>query len=144
MVARRKAVPAAAPAIANPHRGEHQLSLGGREYLLRPSFSAQVAIEEKTGQSLTQLIRAGNAGALPLKVAGTIAAELIRAGADKGDAFTQHVSAEKIAELIFEEGQPVCVAVLTLCMADMATGGRTSSGEAKAVAPMTTDETTAA
>lgn len=140
MVARRKA----APAIANPHRGEHQLTLGGREYLLRPSFTAQVAIEEKTGQSLTQLIRGGNAGALPLKVAGIIAAELIRAGADKADSFTQHVSAEKIAELIFEEGQPVAVAVLTLCMADMAMGGRTATGEARAVAPTTSaDETTA-
>jgi len=142
MAARSKAAPATAS--ANPHRGEHQLSLGGRSYLLRPTFSAQVAIEEKTGQSLIHLIRAGNAGGMPLNVAGTIAAELIRAGAEPGDTITQNVSADRIAEMIFEEGQPVAVAKLTLCMVDMATGGRKASGEAKAVAPKTTDETTAA
>ncbi len=140
MVARRKAAPAATPATANPHRGEHQLTLGGREYLLRPSFAAQVAIEEKTGQALTQLIRAGNAGALSLKVAGTIAAELIRAGAEPDDSSTRAVHGDRIGELAYEEGVLGVTARLTLCLADAAGGGRTASGEAKA-APATMTET---
>lgn len=127
---------------ANRHRGEHELPLGRKTYLLRPSFQAQVAIEEKTGRALTELIRMGNAGAMPISTAGIVAAELIREGADPKDSMTKNVSAEKIAELIFEEGLPPTIARLTLCLLDMATGGRKASGEAKAEATETTETTT--
>ena len=65
--ARRKAAAAAAEAevSANPHRGEHELVLGERTYLLRPSWAAIDAIERKTERSLTELVRMGNGGALP-------------------------------------------------------------------------------
>jgi len=120
---------------ANSHRGEHELELGGRTYLLRPSFTALSAIEEKTGRTMLELLRMGNAGALPLVIAGTIAAELIRAGADENDELTKRVSPAKISELIYEQGVGQAVARLTLCLVDAATGGRTAQGEAKAVAP---------
>jgi len=130
---RQTAAGAAAPA-ANRIRGEHELALGAKTYRLRPSFAAMIAIEEKTGRTCLELVRMGNAGAIPLGMAGTIAAELIRAGADAKDALTQKVAGEKIAELIFEQGLPGAIARLTLCLADAVTGGRTASGEAKAVA----------
>lgn len=131
-MARRKT--AAAAREANPHRGEHELLLGEKRYLLRPSHTAIDAIERKTERSLTELVRMGNAGALPLRTAGIVAAELIRAGAGEKDEMTRKVSAEKISEMIFEQGVAGVTARLTLCLVDAATGGRDAQGEAKAVA----------
>ena len=135
--ARRKAAAAAAEAevSANPHRGEHELVLGERTYLLRPSWAAIDAIERKTERSLTELVRMGNGGALPMRTAGVVAAERIRAGAGENDELTRKVSGDKIAELIFEQGIGSATARLTLCLLDAATGGRDAQGEAKAVAP---------
>lgn len=127
--------------VANAERGEHSLPLAGVTYLLRPSHAALVAIEEKTRQSTLALVRMGNAGDLTVTQLGTIAAELIRAGAT--DAMTRAVHADRIGQLIFEEGLPAAVSRLTLCLLDAATGGRTVSGEAKA-AVTTTDDITAA
>lgn len=140
MGSKRKAVDAAPPREANAHRGEHDLPLGSRTFLLRPSWEAIDAIERKTERALPELIRMGNAGALPLRIAGIIAAELVRAGADEKDTFTRNVSAERLSELIFEQGVAGAIARLTLCLVDAATGGRTSSGEAKPVAPTMTAE----
>lgn len=117
---------------ANPVRGEHELPLGAKTYLLRPSYAAISAIESKTGRALPELVGMGNSGAMPLSVAGIVGAALIRAGAGDKDAMTRGVSAERIAEMIFEQGLPGAIARLTLCLLDAATGGRTASGEAKA------------
>ena len=117
---------------ANSQRGEHELVLGGKSYVLRPSHAAMVAIEEETGKATLGLVRLGRAGELSLAQLGTIAAELIRAGADEGDSMTRSVSAEKIGEMIFESGLPVAQTTLTMCLLDAATGGRTVTGEAKA------------
>jgi hypothetical protein len=124
---------------ANPERGEHDLALPGRTYLLRPSHAALKAIERETDRSVLELVRLGNAGALRMSQLGIIAAELIRAGADEADDMTRSVDAERIEELIFENegpdgvgGLPYAQSRLTLCLLDGATGGRTVSGEAKA------------
>lgn len=117
---------------ANPERGEHELVLAGKAYRLRPSHSAVVAIERNTGLSVMDLFRAGNTGSLSLEQMGTIAGELIRAGADDGDDLTAQVADDRIGELIFEEGVHRAMARLTLCLIDAASGGRKASGEAKA------------
>ena len=117
-------------AVANSERGEHELTLAGRTYRLRPSHQAMVAIERKTASSVLGLVRLGNAGELTLEQLGVVGAELIRAGAE--DRLTQSVDDERIAELIFEEGLPAATSRFTLCLLDAATGGRTASGEAKA------------
>ena len=51
--------------IANPHRGEASLHIGGNDHLLRPSFSALVAAEEELGPLFALVERAG-AGQLRL------------------------------------------------------------------------------
>lgn len=127
--------------VANPTRGEHQLVLAGVTYRLRPSHQAIVAIEQKTQHSLLELVRLGNAQAIPMRYVGTIAAELIRAGAE--DQATKAVHEDRIGELAFEEGVVSITARLTLCLVDAAGGGRTASGEAKA-APATMTETAGA
>jgi hypothetical protein len=117
---------------ANPARGEHELTLEGVPYRLRPSHDALSAIEQKTGRSMLALVRLGDTGDLSIAQLGIIAAELIRAGAK--DDLTRNVGAQRIGELIFEEGVPHVTARLTLCLLDAVTGGRTAKGEAKAPA----------
>ncbi|CAD7336115.1 gene transfer agent family protein [Sphingomonadales bacterium 58] len=126
---------------ANPERGEHELVLAGITYRLRPSHSAIVAIERATGLSIMDLFRAGNTGSLSLQQMGTVAGELIRAGAE--DELTAQVDDDRIGELIFEEGVHRAMARLTLCLIDAASGGRKASGEAKA-APAETKRTAGA
>lgn len=142
---RPRAAPAAAPAphpladqpAANPDRGEHQLTLAGVTYRLRPSHAAMQAIEQKTERSLLALLRMAHTGDLTLDQVGEIAAELIRAGAGEHDVVTRHVGAKRIGELIYEEGLPRTMARLTICLADAVSGGRDAEGNAKAPATMT-------
>jgi hypothetical protein len=117
---------------ANANRGEHSLTLGGKTYRLRPSYTAITAIEDELGRSSIELLRAANACALGFAELGTIVAELVKAGA--ADEFDRHASAERMGELIFEEGMTAAQVVVTVVLASAVSGGRTASGEAKAVA----------
>ncbi|MFN3517952.1 MAG: GTA-gp10 family protein [Sphingomonas sp.] len=123
-------------AAAIAERGEHMLDLAGASYRLRPSHQAMRAIEAKTERSSLELVRMGNVGALSLDQLGTIAAELIRAGAE--DEMTRSVHPERIGELIYEQGVAGVTFRLTAVLADAVSGGRKASGEAKAAAATTT------
>jgi hypothetical protein len=125
-----------AAAKANADRGEHELALGGKKYRLRPSHTALKTIERETGKTILTLVRAGNAGELSYEQLGIIGAELIRAGADEKDDMTRAVDAERIEELIFEDGLVQATTRFTLCLLNAAGGGCKASGEAKA-APAT-------
>jgi hypothetical protein len=131
-------------AKANPGRGEHELVLAGKTYMLRPSHVALSAIERATGRATIELVRAGNVGGLRLSELGIIGGELIRAGAGEQDGMTRSVSDERISELILEEGLAPATSVLTLCLLDAASGGRTASGEAKAAPAAPTTKTAGA
>ncbi len=126
----RRARPAAK---SNAARGEFELTLAGKTYCLRPSYGAQVAIEEALDQSMIELLRRANACALQLSELGVVVAAYIRAGAAEDDKMTRAVNDDRIAELIYEEGVTAVYPVLTLLLAAAVSGGRTSSGEAKAV-----------
>lgn len=130
--------PLADQPTANPDRGEHELTLAGVTYRLRPSHAAMKAIEQKTDRSLLALLRMASVGDLTLDQTGEIAAELIRAGAGEGDIMTRNVGAKRIGELVYEQGLPGVMARLTLCLADAASGGRDAEGNAKAAPTMTT------
>ncbi len=123
-------------AAAIAERGEHVLALAGAVYRLRPSHQAMRTIEAKTERSSLELVRMGNVGALTLDQLGAIAAELIRAGAE--DDLTRAVSADRVGELIYEQGVAGATFRLTAVLADAVSGGRKASGEAKA--PATTTE----
>lgn len=126
----RRARPAA---TSNAARGEFELTLAGKAYCLRPSYGAQVAIEEALDQSMIELLRRANMCALQLAELGVVVAAYIRAGAAEDDKMTRAVNDERIAELIYEEGVTAVYPVLTLLLAAAVSGGHTSSGEAKAV-----------
>lgn len=118
---------------ANPARGEHTLTLAGEAYLLRPAFSATQAIEDELDASAIALLRKANLCALSYSELGWICAEYIRAGAGD-DALLRSISADRIAELIYEEGTSTVFPVVTALLADVVSGGRTTSGEPRAVA----------
>ncbi|MEZ0495400.1 GTA-gp10 family protein [Sphingomonas sp. IW22] len=124
------ATTSAAQPPANPDRGEHELTLAGVTYRLRPSRQAIRACESQTGLSLLALVRLGNAGELTSDHLGIIACQLIRAGAE--DEMTRRVDPDKLADLIFEASVVSTTARLTAALCDAALGGRTASGEAKA------------
>lgn len=113
-------------------RGEHRLPLGRKSYVLRPSFAAIEAAEEKTGQSLIRLMQLAHSGAMTLRQIGAVAGELIRAGAT--DELTASVDDERIGQLAFEAGLPTVMGRLAVALTDAASGGRTAAGEPKAVA----------
>lgn len=117
-------------------RGEHRLPLGRKNYILRPSFAAIEAMEEKTGQSLIRLMQLAHAGGMTLRQIGIVATELIRAGA--ADELTGNVSDERIAELAYEAGLPSVMGRIAVALTDAASGGRTAAGEPKAVASAST------
>ncbi|MEH3098875.1 GTA-gp10 family protein [Sphingomonas adhaesiva] len=122
---------------ANPERGEDDLVLAGVSYRMRPSHEAIRAIEKKTGFSLLELVRLGNASALSTDHVGVVAAEFIRAGAETESMRAVHP--ERIADLAYEEGVVRVTAALTILLADAARGGRTAAGERKAAAARTTE-----
>lgn len=139
MAAPRKAAPGKPPrAAANPARGEHSLTLAGTSYVLRPTFEATQALEAELGRSLHELFRGANAFALSYADLGAICGTYIRAGAAQGDRLTAMVSDQRVAELIYEEGTAQVFPVVTLLIADAISGGRKSSGEAKAAATTAT------
>jgi hypothetical protein len=123
----------AAPAVqptANEARGEHELSLGGVTYRLRPSREALKAIEAKTKIPVLALALRGDTAELTITQLGIIAAELIRAGAE--DELTRNVGADRLEDMIIEESMARVTGRLTYCLSDACTGGRTAEGNAKA------------
>lgn len=143
MTAGGKRAPAPRSA-ANAERGEHEITLARVTYRLCPSHGAIAAIERRTERSLLELYSLGNRGALTLDQLGAIVGELIRAGAAPADEFTANVDDARIGELIYEEGLHRVMARVTLCLIDAASGGRTASGEAKAVPAKTSADAGAA
>ena len=131
----RRRRPRTAPhraAPANKDRGEHSLTLGGIAYRLRPSHTALAEVEQELG-AIYSLWRRANGFDLTYEEIGILLAALIRAGASPDDRLTAHVSASRIAELVFEEGVANVLPFLVLVLADAITGGRTVEGELKAV-----------
>ena len=58
--------------MANPHRGEVEIELGGETYILRPTFHALVEIEERLGEGIVALTSRLSRGDIRLKDVATI------------------------------------------------------------------------
>ncbi|KKI17498.1 GTA-gp10 family protein [Sphingomonas sp. Ag1] len=130
---------------ANEIRGEVDLVLEGQRFVLRPSYTAIVAMEKKTGAPLMQLAQLAEAGALSQETQAIVVTELVRAwgrglvvdeyasAADKAIASSARgANVDTIGELLYPVGvmavQPRIALVLGLAL----TGGCLPSGEAKA------------
>lgn len=130
---------------ANEIRGEVDLVLEGQRFVLRPSYTAIVAMEKKTGAPLMQLAQLAEAGALSQEAQAIVVTELVRAwgrelvdgeyasAAEKAIASSARgANADTIGELLYPVGvmavQPRLAIVLGLAL----TGGCLPSGETKA------------
>lgn len=58
--------------MANQERGEINLTLGGKEYVLRPTFEALCEMEDRLGITITDLIMEFAAGKVSIKKVGTV------------------------------------------------------------------------
>lgn len=86
-------------AIANPHRGEASLLIDGIAHVLRPTFSALVAVEEELGP-LFALVERASGGELKL---GEMVALFWHCLRDRDDA-----SREAFAEAVAQTGLAAC------------------------------------
>lgn len=102
---------------ANPDRGEVAIKLAGKEYVMRPSYEAQVAIEQKLGVSMDELyvrirrlvsgifdssVKIGGAG-LKLAELAIVICEGVRA-ADNGEQLAEWTP-DRVGELITKDRQ---------------------------------------
>lgn len=58
--------------IANPQRGEASIALGGKEFVLRPSFAALVAAEEELGSLFAMVDRAAQGSLTVAEITGLL------------------------------------------------------------------------
>jgi len=126
-------------------RGEVTITLDGAEYVMRPTYEAIQAIEEKTGMGLLGLLNVVCNGEMPLKKLAIIVTELIKAwgkaageNADPIQRGAAGSNADKVANLIYEAGMSAAMGRVSVVLAGALSGGVTASGEWK---PALTTET---
>jgi len=102
--------------IANPARGEAELSVGGRAMRIRPSFAALVAAEGEVGPLLTLVDRAAE-GRLTL---AEIEALLWHCLADRPDGLDR----EMLGEGLLDQGIGAAMPPLRMILRQILAGGK--------------------
>lgn len=131
-------------AEANDLRGEVDLVLDGRSFVLRPSYTAIVAAERKTKRPLAELVTLAEACALTQADQAIVTTELIRAWGREieedeyaSEAQKRMVTAAKradadaIGEMLYSAGVMAVQPRLHLVLGMALTGGCLPSGELK-------------
>lgn len=117
-------------------QGQMLVPLGGAEYLLRPAYTAIRAIETKLRRTVLVLSGEAMHGELSTDDLAVIVSEMMlaegRHNKDAGAAY-KGAKAERIAELIYEEGAPRILARVAIVLLGAATGGYTAKGEVRPV-----------
>ena len=84
--------------MANPHRGEVEITLAGKTYTMRPTFEALCEIEDRTGVGLAVQLRRFAEGTFGVRDVAAILSAGIRAS-DKAAP-----GIDEIGQIIVEEG----------------------------------------
>ena len=119
--------------VANPARGEMSLTMGGQDFILRPTHEAVLAIEEELDMSSSQIAMASRSMRLKMREVGVIIGALIRAGAAPGS-LDAMVSDVRVAQLIHERGAFGFYPILAELFEEIVTGGRDIEGNVVAAA----------
>ena len=106
---------------ANRLRGEVPLTLGERDFVLRPSFAAIVAIEERLGGIISLAVRASK-GEFGLREITAIIWEAL----DRREA--SNLTEESLGVLILEEGLAAISPVVSEVLASILKGSRQADG----------------
>lgn len=108
---------------ANPHRGEVAIELGGKVYVLRPSYDAIVEARQTTGVPLGEsFARIAN---LDLVEMASIVGPAMRASGHK-------LTDRQVGQLLMEKGAANAVKEVSTLLKNMLTGGAEPEGEAEA------------
>lgn len=121
----------------NADRGEVGLTLDGRVYPLLPTFAAANAIETQIGAISTLVARLLGGSNLPtFRELAIVATECMRAaGRDRSDNMLVGYSAEKVGQLIYDEGlNEALLQSFTNVLANMVSGGTKKKAVAAAAA----------
>ncbi len=113
---------------ANRHRGEVEITLAGKSYVMRPTFGALAAIEAKTGEGIAELLERMRTG----RVRITDVTAVIWAGLG---ATGEPVTYEKVGELVAEIGLDSLAVPVSMFLLNACKGGQ-ASGEARAAEPV--------
>jgi len=107
---------------ANRLRGEVPLTLGTRDFVLRPSFAAIVAIEERLGGVISLAVKASK-GEVGLREVTAILWEVLDGREASG------LSEEALGALILEEGLAAVSPVVSELLASILMGSRHTDRE---------------
>ena len=110
--------------VANPHRGEVKIELGGKAYVMRPTFGAIAEIESRTGIGIADLAERAVRGRIKMtEMAAVVTSGLVAAG--------EPAVYEKVGQMIFDQGMLTVAAPVVEFLGQAVTGGQ-SPGEAPA------------
>lgn len=137
---------------ANELRGEVDIELDGQRFVLRPSYTAIIAAEKKTGRPLVELATLAEQVSLPQDAQAIVVTELVRAwgrslvldeyatAEERAIATSaKHANPDAMGELLYGVGAMAVQPRLAIVLGMALTGGCLPSGEAKP-AGMTTAE----
>lgn len=113
--------------MANPHRGEVEIVLGGKTYVLRPTFDSLAAIERATDTRLLPLTRRF----MELDFGIVDVAQIIQAAA------VEKPPRDELGRLILEAGLAEIGGPITRFLAGALNGGREGNAETPATTPAT-------
>lgn len=108
-------------APANRLRGEVAIRLGGRDYVLRPTFQALCEIETRTGRGIVALARRTAAGDVGVAETAAIVTAGLRAAGEPA-------TFDTVGRLILEAGLAACVPAVTAFLT-AALGGDPGRGD---------------
>lgn len=109
--------------MANKAAGEIDITLDGKEYLLRPSFNAVIEFEDKAGMSVFEAMRAiGEKQSMPLKTVTAAFHSCIKAA--WRPSMGKVPTFEEIGMAIRKEGMPAVAGPYTTLLGNMLTGER--------------------
>lgn len=132
-------------AVANEERGEISIELEGVPHVLRPDYTAQIAIERATGHTIQHLAQICGSTGLKIEQAAVVVTECVKAqGRAIGDSALQAFTATSVGECLVDTGMLQVGARLELLLYLAATGGYTAQGNPKARAVPTTGSTLSA
>src|SRR5689334_20584113 len=119
---------------ANKLRGEVFLTLDSTDFVLRPSYEALLAIEEKTGKTILALYNAATEADIGLRDTAITVTELIRAwGRATDDPVAKNVDLDRVGQLIQGESLMGVALKLTVVLGLAITGGYEPDGTRKDV-----------
>lgn len=110
--------------MANAYRGEAAISLGGKEYTLRPTFEAIAQFEERTGRGTVALTRLAASGDIGVGKAAIILHALMTAGGHE-------VDLKDVGRMVMEAGLVSVLPTLMVVLGNVLAGG-SEPGEPKA------------